>query len=215
MHRPYTTVEEVRADLAATRDRPARVVPSLRLAHLALLGALLSPGLFMMFFFGKSFNGLAITVLEAEISGLEKTLAVLDGGRLRAFVHDRADRDSIIERFSSPAVRRRLADALAREKEDLRVRLEAANVVEWILLRDDLKKGKQLLEPGRAVDLTGFEPEHFLRLLTPPRERSAIRSGSGPTRGVTGKARGWWRRCSRWSWLGRCAGWPGPGWRGG
>ena len=163
VRRPYTTVEEVRADLRTTRDRPVRVTPSLRLAHLSLLAALLSPGLFMLFFFAKSFNGMAITALNKEIDDLEKTLAVLDGGRLRSFVQDRADRDSIIERYSGPAARRRLEDALTREKEDLRVRLEAANVVEWIVLRDDLHRAKQLLEPGHAVDLADFEPEQFLR----------------------------------------------------
>src|SRR5262249_15502106 len=50
VRRPYATVAEVRADLEATRDRPAQVTTTMRLAHLALLGSLLSPGLFFMCF---------------------------------------------------------------------------------------------------------------------------------------------------------------------
>jgi hypothetical protein len=163
VRQPYTTVEEVRTDLAATHDQPARVTPSLRLAHLSLLGALLLPGLILMFFFGKAFNGMAITALHEEISGLEKTLYVLDSGRLRGLVHDRTDRDDLVKRFSNPAIRRRLAEALARQKEDLSLRLESVNVVERVMLGDDLKKARHLLEPGRTIDLTGFDSEHFLR----------------------------------------------------
>jgi hypothetical protein len=163
VRQPYSTVEEVRADLQATRDQPARVTPSLRLAHLSLLGALLLPGLILMFFFGKAFNGMAITALHEEISGLEKALYVLDSGRLRGLVQGRTDRDDLVERFSNPAVRRRLDEALAREKEDLSLRLESVNVVERVMLGEDLKKARRLLEPGRAIDLAGFESEHFLR----------------------------------------------------
>src|SRR5262249_62063747 len=62
--RPYTTVAEVRADLEATRDRPARVTPGLRLAHLATLAGLLAPVLLPMFLTAKSINGVAILVLQ-------------------------------------------------------------------------------------------------------------------------------------------------------
>jgi hypothetical protein len=160
--RPYATVEEVRAELEATRGRPPRVTPALRLVHLATLGALLAPGVFMMFFFSKSFNGLAIIVLEDEVASTEKALHILDSGRLRPFVHEHRGRDRIVQRFSDPAVRRRLADALEQYKEDLKRRLEAVNVVECLLLGEEVKEAQRLLEPGHAVDLTGFDLKDFL-----------------------------------------------------
>jgi hypothetical protein len=182
VRRPHTTVAEVCADLESTRDLPARVTSRLRLAHLATVAALLSPGLFLMFFFARSFNGMAITVLQEEIAATEKALHVLDSGRLREFVHDhmgrhrtrevltleppfvqRLDRDGIVERYSDPVVRRRLADSLQRQKEDLRQRLEAVNVIEWLVLGLDMRTAQQLLEPGRAVDITGFKQEDLMR----------------------------------------------------
>jgi hypothetical protein len=163
--RPYATVAEVRADLEATRDRPAQVTATLRLAHLVFLGSLLSPGLFLMCFLGKCFNGLASTALQEEVAGQEKALHVLDSGRLREIVNDHADRDALVERLSRPVVRRHLADALARQKEDLRLRLETVNVVERILQGEDLKRARQLLEPGHAVDLEGFGPEQIVRVV--------------------------------------------------
>jgi hypothetical protein len=179
---PYVTVEEFRAELEATRGRPPRVTPTLRLVHLATLGTLLSGGLFLMFFVSKSFNGLAITVLQDEVDATEKALHVLDSGQLRTFVHDHSGRDTlyavptltppfrqllgrdaIARRFSDPAVRRSLARTLELQKADLKRRLEAANLVEWVVLGEDLQQAKQLLAPGRAVDLTGFELGDFLR----------------------------------------------------
>jgi hypothetical protein len=161
--RPLANIEELRAELEATRGRPPRVTPALRLIHLATLGTLLSPGLFIMFFMSKSFNGLAINELKDEVSGTEKALHVLDSGRLREFVRDPRDRHGIVRRISDPAVRRRLAAALGHQKEDLRQRLEAVNLVEFLLLGEDVKHARRLLEPGHAVDLTGFEPEDLLR----------------------------------------------------
>jgi hypothetical protein len=161
--RPYATVEELRAELEATRDRPPRVTPALRLAHLATLGALLSPGLFMMFFFSKTFNGRAITVLQENVAAAEKALHAIDSGRLGELVHDPAGRDHFVRQYSDPAVRRRLAHALELQKEDLKQRLEAANLLEWILLGEDLFQAEQLLDPGRAADLTGFDQKDFLR----------------------------------------------------
>jgi hypothetical protein len=160
--RPYATVAEVRADLEATRDRPAQVTATLRLAHLVFLGSLLSPGLFLMCYLGKCFNAMAITVLQEEVADQEKALHVLDSGRLGDFVRDRPDRDAIVERLSRPVVRSRLADALGRQKEDLRLRLEAVNVVERLWHGEDLKRARELLESGRAVDLASFGPEQLL-----------------------------------------------------
>src|SRR5262249_34699624 len=111
----------------------------------------------------------------------ENALHVLDSGRLREFVHDhmgrdrvrdvptlappfveRLGRDALVERFSDPAVRRRLADALRRQTNDLRLRLGAVNVVERLWLSEELKQASRLLEPGRGVDLTGFDLGDFL-----------------------------------------------------
>jgi hypothetical protein len=163
--RPYATIAEVRADLEATRDRPARVTPRLRLAHLATLGTLLSVPLVLVFVFAKSLNALAITALEEEITGVEKALYALDSGRLRDFIKGSTDPDGNLERLSDPALRRHLVQALQRQKEDLKVRLEAVNVVEWLWLGQEVKRAQKLLEPGRAVDLTPLEGKHLLRVV--------------------------------------------------
>jgi hypothetical protein len=173
---PYATVEELRADLDATRSRPPRVTPALRLVHLATLGTLLSGPLFLMFFFCKSFNGLAITLLQEEVAATEKALHVLDRRRLRELAHDFFDdptvRDAIVRRYADPAMRRRLARALELQKEDLQRRLEATNLVEWVVLGEDLQQAKQLLGPDHAVDLTGFDLGDFLRAADDAESRS-------------------------------------------
>jgi hypothetical protein len=179
--RPYTTLDEVRADLDATRDRPARVTPKLRLAHLATLGNLLAPGLMLMLLAALLCNGLTIPVLREKITAAEKALHVLDGGRFREFVHgdmgrdrvrkvatieppgfEELGRDAIVRRFSEPAVRRVLHGALEQQKLDVERRLDGVNFLEQWLLSDELKKGRLLLEPHREVSAAGFEVGEFL-----------------------------------------------------
>jgi hypothetical protein len=178
--RPYATLDELRTDLVATRDRPVRVTSKLRLAHLAALATLLLvPGLLQVFVLGRSFNGLAISVLQDEVAASAKALHVLDSGKLRDIIEpfarstlpgDGADQrqaraamaDVLVRLYSDPVLRRQLADVLLQQRHDLEERLKAVNSLERFWLGDDLNRAKELLEPGRTIDLEGFKFPQFL-----------------------------------------------------
>jgi hypothetical protein len=181
VRRPFAALEEVRADLDATRDRPARVTPKLRLAHLATLGNLLSLGLVLMVGAALLCNGLVITVLREKVAATEKALHVLDSGQFRAFVQgemgrdrvrkvattdplgfEELDREAIVRRFSVPDVRRHLRGALGLQRHELQRRLGAVNFLEQWLLGDELTKARRLLEPRREFSVAGLELGDFL-----------------------------------------------------
>jgi hypothetical protein len=85
--RPYATVQEVQADFAATRDLPPRLSRSLRVGHLALQAALLSPAALVLLIL-PVFLGMYMTIVQlgpnlddsAEPSDheLERTFAAAD-----------------------------------------------------------------------------------------------------------------------------------------
>ncbi len=178
---PYTTLDEFRADLDATRDRPARVTAKLRLAHLATLGTLLLPSLFMMVLFSRSASAEKVPVLNEKIAAAEKALRIVDEGKFRDLVY--ADmgqksvrkvavsgapgfmelkRDQILDRFSDPQVRRKLADMVEQLRRDLELRLGNLGFLEEYVSHH-LENSKRLLSAGHVVDLGKFDLGDFLR----------------------------------------------------
>jgi eukaryotic-like serine/threonine-protein kinase len=181
----YSTLQEFRASLDATSDRPARTTRKLRLAHLATLGTLLLPGVFVMILFARSANVMAINVLNEHIAAGEKALRLLDAGNFRNFVY--ADmgqstvrkvplleqpgfvqwkRDQIVEHFSDPKVRRDLASMLQQQRRELALRLENISLLEESYAGKDLAESKRLQSAGHGVDLNRFELVDFLRVAT-------------------------------------------------
>ena len=198
VRKPYNTLQEFRADLDATSDRPARVTRKLRLAHLATVGTLLAPGLFVMILFARSTNILTINILNRRITAGEQALRILEEGNFRDFVY--ADmgassvrkvplidqpgfvqwkRDAIVERFSDAQVRRNLAHTLGGQRRELALRLENVAFLVQAYAADDLAASKRLLSAGHAVDLKGFEVGDFLRAATDA-ERIASHAEEAP-----------------------------------
>jgi len=66
---PYSTIDQFRADLAATADRPTEIVAGIRNGQIALQAALLLPGLLLMFLAGVVLPGMLAGNHEANAQG--------------------------------------------------------------------------------------------------------------------------------------------------
>jgi hypothetical protein len=77
------TVDQIQAELTATRPRPVEVNPDWRAAHLAVLSALLLVGLLLMFLFARFSSVISLMTLEEEILRADALLHVLDDAALR------------------------------------------------------------------------------------------------------------------------------------
>jgi hypothetical protein len=78
MARPFGDVEQVQAELAATRHLPAEVRSDRRAAHLAVLWALLSPGLILCFFCSCLCSFVLMTGLTEDILQADALVHILD-----------------------------------------------------------------------------------------------------------------------------------------
>jgi hypothetical protein len=143
---PLGDVEQVRAELAATRHQPARVTPDWRAAQVSVLAAFLFVGLLCMLLGGRFWSMFFLEELDKEIGRADAWLSVLDDEDLRKVVASHAG-----VRLENPiAVReyigqRREQDLQARDGRRLFLRYTLG-----ILLSD--------LEPPASGEMRGRQP---------------------------------------------------------
>jgi hypothetical protein len=176
---PYaTTMQQMWADLEATRERPTRVTSKIRLAHLATLGSFLAPCLIIMFVLSRIVHAVMVETVLPSVVASEKMLAVLDRGQLAEYVKAnmgksslrklrigsppvshtvRLDREGVIQLFSAPGVRERVESRLAQQRSELQRHVAGLNFVERLWLGADLRHAEKLLQYGRGVEVKDFD----------------------------------------------------------
>jgi hypothetical protein len=189
---PYTTVGQLRADLAATRGHPVEVNMPLWASHLGLLAVCLLPGLLAMLIGSKTLNGFVLSALNDEIVAGEKALKVFEQpGGVRAFVFARMkpgehravevswpfgeakllDRDEVVEYLGRDKVRGRIRWLLDHDYPILRSRVASCNWVERVCFSEELAEARLTLGREQPSDISDFPLEDLLEVENTARTR--------------------------------------------
>jgi hypothetical protein len=130
---PYERVSELRADLAATRDRPAEVTPVLRALHLALGSSFLALGLLVMLVWIRFGNVSEIMILDRMVT---QTRA------LRHVLQDEATREAFLAELPENHPLRRgpaawpqlVEDRLALDRQEMQARVRGLGPFDSIFM---------------------------------------------------------------------------------
>ncbi len=130
----YTSVEELQADLAATRDQPTEIDTATRAGHLGILGAALCIPLIMMALSSRAYSIAVAESLDADVVRAKAMLRILEDEPLRREVAEQLKRAELFDGtdIDPQKYREAIRTRLDADEQELTARVHSFEWSEWL-----------------------------------------------------------------------------------